>query len=113
MNEKKEFLSWIAKEINDENFELNKDSFAEITCRKLVNLGIVKEEEHEDGTYYAYDFPEEEDIKNDVDDLVYYIAENVVTEDFEPNEDFTQDLIHSLIDLGIIKTNIMEEKDNG
>ena len=37
----KDFALWVAKEIFDE-WEYNKDAFAEIACRKLNKLGIVK-----------------------------------------------------------------------
>jgi hypothetical protein len=35
------FAEWVAEEIFDENWELNKDAFAELACRKLSKLGIV------------------------------------------------------------------------
>ena len=37
-----DFAVWVAKEIFDDGWEYNKDSFAEIACRKLAKLGIVK-----------------------------------------------------------------------
>lgn len=37
----KSFCEWVANEIFSENWEYNKDSFAEIACRKLEKLGIV------------------------------------------------------------------------
>ena len=36
------FAKWVAREIFDENWEYNKDAFAEIACRKLEKLGIVR-----------------------------------------------------------------------
>ena len=36
-----QFAKWVATEIFDE-WEYNKDSFAEIACRKLAKLGIVR-----------------------------------------------------------------------
>ena len=36
------FAKWVASEIFDANWECNKDTFAEIACRKLANLGIVR-----------------------------------------------------------------------
>jgi len=36
------FAKWVAEEIFDENWEYNKDAFAEIACRKLEKMGIVK-----------------------------------------------------------------------
>ena len=36
------FSEWVAEEIFDENWELNADAFAELACRKLETLGIVK-----------------------------------------------------------------------
>ena len=37
-----QFAKWIATEIFDDMWEYNKDSFAEIACRKLAKLGIVR-----------------------------------------------------------------------
>lgn len=37
----KAFAEWVAEEIFDENWEYNKDAFAELACRKLAKLGIV------------------------------------------------------------------------
>ena len=37
-----QFAKWVATEIFDDNWEYNKDSFAEIACRKLAKLGIVR-----------------------------------------------------------------------
>lgn len=36
------FVEWVAREIFDDNWEYNKDAFAEIACRKLAKLGIVR-----------------------------------------------------------------------
>jgi NTP pyrophosphatase (non-canonical NTP hydrolase) len=38
----KSFCYFVANEIFDENWEFNQDAFAEIACRKLVQLGIVE-----------------------------------------------------------------------
>ena len=38
------FALWVADEIFDEEWENNKDSFAEIACRKLEKLGLVRQE---------------------------------------------------------------------
>ena len=38
----RDFAVWVAKEIFDDEWEYNKDAFAEIACRKLNKLGIVK-----------------------------------------------------------------------
>ena len=38
-----QFAEWVAREIFDDMWEYNKDAFAEIACRKLAKLGIVKE----------------------------------------------------------------------
>ena len=38
----KDFAVWVANEIFDDEWEYNKDAFAEIACRKLNKLGIVK-----------------------------------------------------------------------
>ena len=37
-----QFAKWVAAEIFDDTWEYNKDSFAEIACRKLAKLGIVR-----------------------------------------------------------------------
>lgn len=37
-----DFAKWVATEIFDDNWEYNKDAFAEIACRKLAKLGIVR-----------------------------------------------------------------------
>ena len=37
-----DFANWVADEIFDEEWENNKDSFAEIACRKLEKIGLVK-----------------------------------------------------------------------
>ena len=37
-----QFAKWVATEIFDENWEYNKDAFAELACRKLAKLGIVR-----------------------------------------------------------------------
>ncbi len=38
----KHFAEWVADEILDEYWDYNEDSFAEIACRKLEKLGLVK-----------------------------------------------------------------------
>jgi len=35
------FARWVAEEIFDDNWEYNKEAFAELACRKLAMLGIV------------------------------------------------------------------------
>ena len=37
----KEFAKWVAAEIFDDDWEYNKETFAELACRKLAKLGIV------------------------------------------------------------------------
>ena len=37
-----QFAKWVATEIFDDMWKYNKDSFAEIACRKLAKLGIVR-----------------------------------------------------------------------
>ena len=37
-----DFAKWVAREIFDDEWEYNKDAFAEIACRKLAKLGIVR-----------------------------------------------------------------------
>jgi hypothetical protein len=37
-----QFAEWVAREIFDEDWEYNKDAFAELACRKLAKLGIVR-----------------------------------------------------------------------
>jgi len=36
------FAEWVATEIFDDMWEYNKDAFAEIACRKLSKVGLVK-----------------------------------------------------------------------
>lgn len=43
----KQFAEWVAREIFDDMWEYNKDAFAEIACRKLAKLGIVREKGNE------------------------------------------------------------------
>ena len=38
------FAEWVAEEIFADKWEYNKDAFAEIACRKLAKLGIVKKD---------------------------------------------------------------------
>ena len=42
-----QFAKWVAAEIFDDMWEYNKDSFAEIACRKLAKLGIVRAKDDE------------------------------------------------------------------
>ena len=42
-----QFAKWVATEIFDEMWEYNTDAFAEIACRKLAKLGIVREKSDE------------------------------------------------------------------
>lgn len=42
-----QFAKWVAEEIFDDNWEYNKDAFAEIACRKLAKLGIVRKNGNE------------------------------------------------------------------
>lgn len=37
-----QFAKWVANEIFDDMWEYNTDAFAEIACRKLAKLGIVR-----------------------------------------------------------------------
>ena len=41
------FAQWVADEIFDDMWEYNKDAFAEIACRKLEKLGIVRQDGNE------------------------------------------------------------------
>ena len=62
MDEKvKAFLHFVAREVMDEDFEKNAGSFAELSCRRLVDLGIMSEVEKEDGKYYEYIDPDVEE----------------------------------------------------
>lgn len=36
-----QFAKWVATEIFDDDWEYNKESFAELACRKLAKLGMV------------------------------------------------------------------------
>ena len=42
-----QFAKWVAEEIFDDMWEYNKDAFAEIACRKLAKLGIVRAKDDE------------------------------------------------------------------
>lgn len=42
-----QFAKWVASEIFDDMWEYNQDAFAEIACRKLAKLGIVRENGNE------------------------------------------------------------------
>ena len=42
-----QFAKLVASEIFDEMWEYNKDAFAEIACRKLAKLGIVRAKDDE------------------------------------------------------------------
>lgn len=42
-----DFAKWVASEIFDDMWEYNKYSFAEIACRKLAKLGIVRAKSNE------------------------------------------------------------------
>ena len=46
----REFTQFVAKEVVDDNFNEDADSFAEVICRKLTKLGYV---ELKDDTYYV------------------------------------------------------------
>lgn len=63
LDEKKvlDFLHFVAREVIDEDFENNAGSFAELACRRLVDLGIMETEEHENGTNYVYTDPDVEE----------------------------------------------------
>jgi len=41
-----DFARWVATEVCDDDFKENADCFAEVACRKLVKLGLVKLNEH-------------------------------------------------------------------
>ena len=53
-----QFAKWVATEIFDEKWEYNKDAFAEIACRKLAKLGIVRAQGDE---WELVESPESED----------------------------------------------------
>ena len=41
-SESRQFAKWVAEEIFDDYWEWNEDAFAELACRKLAKLGIVR-----------------------------------------------------------------------
>lgn len=43
-SEAEQFAKWVASEIFSEAWEDNKDAFAEIACRKLAKMGIVRKD---------------------------------------------------------------------
>lgn len=53
-----EFLNFVAREVIQDDFEMNAGSFAELACRRLVDLGIMTKEEKEDGNYYVFEDPD-------------------------------------------------------
>ncbi len=55
-----QFAEWVATEIFDENWEYNKYAFAEIACRKLAKLGIVRAK----GDEWELTEPQESEDKN-------------------------------------------------
>ena len=55
-----QFAKWVTTEIFEEKWEYNKDTFAEIACRKLIKLGIVKATGDE---WELVESPESEDKK--------------------------------------------------
>lgn len=55
-----QFAKWVATEIFDDMWEYNKDAFAEIACRKLAKLGIVREK----GNEWELVKPQESENKN-------------------------------------------------
>ena len=58
-----QFAQWVASEIFDEMWEYNKDAFAEIACRKLAKLGIVRE----NGDAWELVEPQESEDKDETD----------------------------------------------
>ena len=62
--EQEPFAEWVASEIFNENWEYNKDSFAEITCRKLAKMGIVKE----NGDMWEYEVEKQPKAKMESED---------------------------------------------
>lgn len=61
-----QFAKWVATEIFDEMFEYNQDAFAELACRKLAKLGIVREKD--DG----WEFIESQEWEHDHEILKAY-----------------------------------------
>ena len=55
-----QFARWVATEIFDDLWEYNKDSFAEIACRKLTELGIVRAK----GDEWELVEPKESEVNN-------------------------------------------------
>lgn len=55
-----QFAEWVASEIFDEMWEYNKDAFAEIACRKLAKLGIVRAK----GDEWELVEPQESEVNN-------------------------------------------------
>ena len=54
------FAEWVARQVMKPDFEETADTFAEVACRKLFYLGIVKQ----DGENWTYEW---EDGDGDVD----------------------------------------------
>lgn len=69
MNAKvQEFLNFVAREVIQDDFEMNAGSFAELVCRRLVDLGIMTKEEKEDGNYYVFEDPDFDEEDEDTEE---------------------------------------------
>ena len=56
-----QFAKWVATEIFDDMWDYNKDAFAEIACRKLAKLGIVRAK----GDEWEMVEPQESEVEDD------------------------------------------------
>lgn len=63
-----EFLNFVAREVIQDDFEMNAGSFAELACRRLVDLGIMTKEEKEDGNYYVFEDPDFDEEDEDTEE---------------------------------------------
>ena len=58
-----QFAKWVATEIFDDMWEYNKDAFAEIACRKLAKIGIVRA----NGDEWELVEPQESDVGEEIE----------------------------------------------
>ena len=49
------FAEWVARQIMQPDFEEYADTFAEVACRKLFHLGIIRTQDGDDGKEWVYE----------------------------------------------------------
>ena len=76
-----QFVKWVATEIFDDMWEYNKDAFAEIACRKLAKLGIVRAKGDE------WEMVESEDNQMTFSDFVENVIKTPICYELKMNLD--------------------------